>query len=104
MDVLSTEVQEGSPPVLYVRGELDIATADEFRSALKPTTSDPAVVVDMSGVSFIDLTGVRVILEAASHRNGDGPLRLVNAPHVARLLDLIGLDERNVALEIRDGR
>lgn len=101
MELLSTDLAAGSPPVLHVRGEVDMATADQLRSALKNAMSaDPAVVVDMQDVSFIDLSGVRVLLEVAASRNGEGPLHLVHAPSVARLLDLIGFDEATVSLHI----
>jgi anti-anti-sigma factor len=105
MNGLSIDLAEGTPPVLCVRGELDLATADEFRSALERAVSaDPAVVVDMKDVTFIDLCGLRVILEAAESRNGRGPLRLVNAGRVAWLLDLAGLDEDKMSLDLVDGR
>ena len=103
MNGLSTIIAEGSPPVLHVRGELDMATADALRFALKRAlTDDPAVLIDMSDVTFVDVAGVRVILEAAARRNGDGPLRLIHAERVAWLLELIGLDEQTVSVHFTD--
>ena len=103
MTVLSTDISEGSPSILLVRGEVDIATAEQFRFALKRALADdPAVIVDMGEVSFIDLAGVRVILEAASSCNGHGPLKLVHARRVAWLLELIGLEPETVALDLGD--
>lgn len=105
MDGLSIEFTQGSPRMLRVAGELDIATAEKLRVALEQAMdADPAVVVNMNDVTFIDVTGVRVILDAAGSTNGNGPLKLVNAPRVAWLLDLMGLDAHAVSLDFCDGR
>ena len=83
----------GSPPVLLVRGEVDIANAPELGSALTEALStNAAVTVDMSGVTFIDAAGARAIVRAAESMNGSGPLTLVNAARVERLFKLVGLD------------
>jgi anti-anti-sigma factor len=93
MDGLSTHLVEGAPPVLHVAGELDMTTADLLGGALEQAfEGDPSVVVDMAGVTFVDAAGLRVILQAAKSRNGTGPLVVVNAPRVAWLLKLVGLE------------
>ena len=103
MTVLSTDISTGSPSILVVRGELDIATAEQFRFALKRALADdPALVIDMAEVSFIDLAGVRVILEAAASCNGHGALTLVNARRVEWVLELIGLEPESVAIKTPD--
>ena len=100
---LSIELADGSPPVLYIRGEIDLATAPDLRAALNEfTASDPAVIVDMADVSFIDAGGLRVILQAAECRNGSGPLTLVNAARVQWLLKIVGL-EGTRSLNVFDG-
>jgi anti-anti-sigma factor len=101
---LSIDLEEGSPPVLHVRGDVDLANADEFGAALREAMSaDSTLVVDMGDVTFIDAAGLRVILHAAATRNGAGALTLVNAQRVAWLLELVGL-EGTPSLEIHDGR
>jgi anti-sigma B factor antagonist len=95
MDGLSLELVHSSPPVLHVRGDLDMANAEEFGAALKQALSaDSTLVLGLAGLSFIDGAGLRVIVDAAESRDGVGPLTLVNASRVARLLDLVGLDAR----------
>jgi anti-anti-sigma factor len=90
--------------VLQIGGEIDIATAEQLRFALKRALADdPTVVVDMSEVEFIDLTGLRVFLEAAETRNGDGPLQLINAARVEWLLEVVGIDAQGASLHIRGG-
>jgi anti-anti-sigma factor len=93
MDGLSIRLAEGSPPVLHVRGELDMANAEEFNAALQDVMSaDPAVVVDMAELRFIDVAGIWAILRAAESRNGAGPLTLLNASRIAWLLKVVGLE------------
>jgi anti-anti-sigma factor len=101
MAPLETKLIDGtSPPVLRVEGEVDLATAGELRDALLDAMAvDPRVVVDMEAVTFIDAAGLRVVLQAAESLNGSGPLTLVNAPLVARLLGLVGMaDLPSIAL------
>lgn len=91
---LSVELAEGSPPVLHVRGDLDMANADEFAAVLKDALSaDSTLKLDLAGLTFIDASGLRVILHAAESRNGVGPLTLVNAARVAWLLEAAGMDD-----------
>ena len=92
MDIFSAHLEEGPPRVLRVSGEIDLATAGEFRAALETMLTGSAAVVDMGDVTFIDASGLRVILQVAQELNGAGPLTLVNAPVVARLFELVGLD------------
>ncbi len=94
MPGLAIDLAEGSPTVLYVRGDVDMANAGEFRAALEQALSvDPTIVVDLAEVTFIDGAGMRVILGAAESRNGVGPLTLLNASRVESLFELVGLDE-----------
>jgi anti-anti-sigma factor len=94
----AVETSAERPGVLVVRGELDIATVDqllaEARTALDTTTS-PALQVDLSGVTFVDSTGlgalVRIRNEAEQHGH---EVELVGVrPEVRRVLDLTGLTE-----------
>jgi anti-anti-sigma factor len=100
---LSLDLVDGSPPVLHVRGDIDIANAEDFAAGLKDALSrDATLVIDMAQLTFIDVAGLRVILRTAACRNGAGPLTLVNAPRVAWLLELVGLGD-TPSLDIRRG-
>jgi anti-anti-sigma factor len=91
VESLSIALEDGEPPVLRLSGELDVATADRVHAALHDALArESSLVVDMAGVEFIDASGLRPILQAAASLNGAGPLTLVNAPLVSRLLELIG--------------
>jgi anti-sigma B factor antagonist len=103
MELLKTEFVQGDPPVLQVAGEIDLSTADQLQTALQEAlAADPKVVVDMAGVTFFDAAGLRVVLQLAASRDGAGPLELLNAPRVARILELVGLSE-STSIVIRDG-
>jgi len=103
MEKLKIDLLRGEQPVLRVEGELDMATAEQLRTALNQALSaDPAVIVDMAGVTFIDASGLRVLFEAAQSLDGVGPLTLLDAPRVAWLLKLLGLSDLS-SIEICDG-
>jgi anti-anti-sigma regulatory factor len=55
----------------------------------------------MTGVTFCDAAGLRVVLQAAASLNGAGPLTLLNAARVKRLLDIVGLSDLS-CIAIRD--
>ena len=80
-----------TPPVLKIEGEIDLATTDDLGATLDRVLTDtPDVMVDLEGVTFLGVAGVRVFLGAAATLNGAGPLRFVNAQRLAWLLDEIG--------------
>jgi anti-sigma B factor antagonist len=95
-------------PVLGVRGEIDVATAPVLRTALTRVVASGAttVTVEMSGVTFLDSSGIGVLLGA--HRRlreeRDGSLRVTGAREtVRRVLDITGLSD-TFALGGRDER
>ncbi len=79
-------------------GELDIATAELLEQELRNAhDSDAAtIVLDLSGIEFIDSTGLRLVLDANERCGGpEGRLRVIaGSPAVERLLDIVGLRER----------
>lgn len=54
--------------LVAVRGELDIAHAPELEAAIEKLCEEGAreIVVDLSGVAFIDSSGLRALLAAIS--------------------------------------
>ena len=103
MNLLSIELVNGTPPVLRIRGEIDIASAEQLRAGLDAALlAEPKLHIDMADVTFIDAAGLQIILGAAHSRNGLGPLTLVNAPRVAWLLDLLEM-RNDPSIDLRDG-
>jgi anti-sigma B factor antagonist len=81
--------------VIRVSGELDLATVDVLRDALQRAEAADArrIVLDLSGLDFIDARGVHVVLEAEARSRSDGlRLALVRGPdHVQRVFVLAGV-------------
>ncbi len=79
--------------VVTVRGEIDLATADDLTKAiLQGGDRAGSVVVDLSPLDFLDSSGVRAIVHAA---RGVQRLRVVCPPAnraVRRVLDVVGMD------------
>ncbi len=94
------EPKESGQPgvaVLDARGEIDVATSPELHEHLVDLIrSEPELlIVNLTDVSFIDSTGLGVLVGAVRDmRAGGGDLRLVvTQPTIVRLLELTGLDE-----------
>jgi anti-sigma B factor antagonist len=89
---------EGDSVTVAVSGEIDLSTADELDAAIREAekTETDRVVVDLSGLSFVDSTGLGVLLEAIKRNRSDGNrLSFVPSKHeaVTRLLALTGTTE-----------
>jgi anti-anti-sigma factor len=88
---------------LILKGELDLAAKEEYEQELRKLEHDESVesvVVDLRGLTFIDSTGIRLLLITlrASEGNGftaafvqgNGPVRdLLETTGVARQLPLV---------------
>lgn len=92
--------------VVAVGGEIDLGTAGQLRDHLTESIRDGAhdVVLDLSAVTFMDSTGLQVLI--ATQRRLDplgGTLRLVGLRSgVAKVLKVTGLDESFPAYETVD--
>ena len=87
---------------LRLEGDIDLAAADQLTEALGEATGSGITVVDVSDVTFLDSTGLHVLLSAANALNGQGPLILRRpSPAVTRILDL-AIPGGVAALAVRD--
>jgi anti-sigma B factor antagonist len=88
---------DGEAEIVELHGELDLANAATLEAELEDAGRDGrVVVVDMTLLTFIDSTGI-ALLVAALARDGSGQrLQFVpsTAPAVTRVLALTGVDER----------
>ena len=84
--------------VVALYGELDLATAPDVQRELDRAEASDAreIVLDLSGLRFIDSTGLRLVLTAHARSRSDGDrLRLLRGSEpVHRVFDLCGLGER----------
>jgi anti-anti-sigma factor len=87
---------------LHLAGELDLAGAPRLTDALLDfVSSEGDVHLDLSEVTFLDSSGLRVIVALARSRGDAGSVVLL-APSAAitRILEIMGIDE-HPGIEIR---
>lgn len=82
--------------IMTVSGEVDVYTAPQLRSALEERVAEAQtrVVVDLQGVTFIDSTGLGVLVgRLKALRKVGGSLRVVcTDERILRLFGITGLD------------
>ncbi|MDX6690758.1 MAG: anti-sigma factor antagonist [Solirubrobacteraceae bacterium] len=92
-----TSEREDVIHVISLFGELDVATAGEVRGELeRAEASDAAsIVLDLSGLTFMDSTGIRLLIEARDRSRSDrNRLTLLRGPaSVQRVLQIAGVDD-----------
>lgn len=80
-----------------VRGELDIATADQAYTYLRDVvdSQDGPVLMNLSELTFCDAAGLGVLARVAGHARRSGrSLRLMAAqPGLLRIMRITGMDE-----------
>jgi anti-sigma B factor antagonist len=86
----------GDWAIVAVNGEVDLATAPALHEALTSACDAHArVILDLSAVSFMDSTGLSVLIRAYKRSRDDGrELRMVvPGERILRLLQATKLDE-----------
>jgi anti-anti-sigma factor len=82
--------------LVTVRGELDLATVPALRGALLGVIDRHArrLVLDLSGVTFIDSVGVGAVLHAKRRLGPDGGVAVVLAPgsYARVIFEVVGAD------------
>jgi len=86
----------GDQTNLHLKGELDLATRDDFLAALEEAeqADAPLVVIDLRELRFIDFTGVRALLSAIDRaaRNNHRVVFTEGSAAVERTLKLAEVD------------
>ena len=96
-DPLIIDVRESGEDgvVLTLRGELDPHTAPRLRERIDEAFASDRVqmALDLAGVTFIDSSGLRVILSGHKEANERGGKLVLQSPSptARRLLDITGL-------------
>ena len=85
-----------TPTGVAVRGELDLATAEKFGSAVQGAIESSArgpFSLNLSGVTFIDSSGVHALMRLVKE-HGDTEFVIQTSPAVFAVLELGGLTGR----------
>jgi anti-anti-sigma factor len=89
------ETREGAVHRLTPIGELDLATAPLLQSAFDAVLADEdaqMIVVDLSQLSFMDSTGIHLLLRMRAACQDADRLRVINGSRtVERVLDAAGV-------------
>jgi len=99
----ATVSSETDRSTVVFAGELDMAGVERAREALeRAEEASGMVVLDLSGLTFIDSTGLEVILRAARRAQESGRRLVVARPslYLKRLFELTAIDQ---SLDIVDG-
>ena len=84
------QIERLGPNTLALTGDLDFASFDPLSAALEDIPG--AVRLDLSALTFMDSTGLRLILE----RLKVGPVTLVGtSPHIMRMMERCGIAEQD---------
>ena len=98
MTILELETRRGEGLVqLVLRGELDLSTVQKVEDELAAIEAgdDQVLVIDLSGLTFLDSTGLRLMVTADQRAQKDGRrLVIVKGPEtVQRVFSITKLDE-----------
>jgi anti-sigma B factor antagonist len=88
--------REGDIHALGLTGEIDLANAALVEEELRriEATDAAVILVDLGGISFIDSTGIKVLIGAAARDRDRGRLLLDSpSPAVLRVLRIAGVAE-----------
>jgi anti-sigma B factor antagonist len=95
MDLDLETSTQGDATVVSLRGEIDVYTAPRLRQTLIDLISEGAtdIVVDMSGVDFLDSTGLGVLVGGLKRvKAKEGSLKLVvTQEKILKIFDITGL-------------
>ena len=89
-------VERGGSLVLVIQGELDIVTSPLLDEALARAraTDAASIVVDLFAVSFIDSTGLHVLIRHTRTEDGGARVRVTKgSPQTQRVFELSGAME-----------
>lgn len=89
--------REGETHIVELLGELDIAGAPRLEAELRAVeaTDAEAIVVDLSGLEFIDSTGIRMLLLASDRCSEGRRMSILRGPkQVHRVFEITDLVNR----------
>jgi anti-sigma B factor antagonist len=94
VDLDLEESQRGEHHVLSVGGEIDVYTAPTLRERLDEVLNQGtrSLCIDLTGVQFLDSTGLGVLVGTMKKIGSEGSLVIVcNRPHILKVFEITGL-------------
>jgi anti-sigma B factor antagonist len=92
----ATVTSEGETRLVVFSGELDLAGVERARAAIAEAEDGVGMIVlDLSQLTFLDSTGLEVVLRAARRADEAGRRLVVRkpSPYVKRLFELTAIDQ-----------
>jgi anti-anti-sigma factor len=87
---LTVERQDGAT-IAHLDGEIDTATAPRLQEQLLAATADGPLILDLTGVEYLDSAGIAVL--DALRRVRDFRIVLDEQSIVARAIGIVGFDQ-----------
>ena len=91
-----SQTSAGNVPILAVNGEVDVYSAPELKDKISELiqSGQTTLIVDLSGVAFLDSTGLGALVEARSATSeAGGSLPIVcSQDRILKLFTITGLD------------
>ena len=75
-------------PCVRINGQIDVDTVPELEHSLTVVTADCGIVLDLSGVDFMDCSGVNLLLRL--RERAPAVVLVAPRPMVRRILDVTG--------------
>jgi len=101
---IGRSVDGSGKPVLTLEGELDLYGAPEIEKALEAIGPDVAeVIVDVRGLTFVDSSGIRSLLQGGKARRARGGRLVCIARRGGKVREMLDLTGAEAVLDIRDG-
>jgi anti-sigma B factor antagonist len=96
-------VERTGDRTLRLIGELDLSSFEIAMAELEPLLAEGGnLELDLEDLTFLDSSGIRVLIKCRTGLEGRGRLRLRGAnPHVAKILEIAGLQDLGVRMENR---
>lgn len=95
--LLDVQIEETDPStIVRVAGVLDISTIEELENRVRPyLRTDAEVIVDFSGVTLCDSTGLGTVVKFDRQARAIGCSFAVRSPrpHVAEVFAMTGIDQ-----------
>lgn len=92
-----TERTEDNIPVVSITGDIDLETSPQLRDYLKPksTKKTPLLLLDFSGVNYIDSSGLATLIEYfQAVQSFNGKLALASlSPRVKNVFEIVRLEQ-----------